>query len=209
MITAAGALNSIGQRIHNRSVELLHGIVAGIIADKQINDAEIQFLKSWLAEHPDVANEWPGSAIAMAIRTAMADGIITDQERTHLLTTLQSMAVTDFANTGSASAEVMQLPINDAVAVDLQDSTICLTGVFLFGTRAKCEELTQAAGAATVGTITRSVDYLVIGTNVSPAWRHTSYGRKIEQAVELKAKAHPIDIISERRWLEALNKTCT
>jgi len=39
---------------------------------------------------------------------------------------------------------------------------------------------------------------------VAPDWAHTSYGRKIESAVALQQEGHSIAIISERRWLAAL-----
>jgi hypothetical protein len=39
---------------------------------------------------------------------------------------------------------------------------------------------------------------------VSPHWRQTSYGNKIERAVQLQEEGCAIEIISERRWLEAL-----
>ncbi len=204
MMGDAGAKIAIQKRAHNKSVELLLGIVTGLVVDQQLRDIEIQFLKNWLADHPDVANVWPGCVIAKTISDTLADGLVTEAERSHLLMVLRDMAANDFAATGSTGAEVLQLPINDAVHVDVRDRNVCHSGDFLFGTRAKCEQLTNMAGGCSVGTITRKVAYLVIGTNVSPAWAHTSYGRKIEQAVGLQADGHAIQIISERRWLEVL-----
>jgi NAD-dependent DNA ligase len=191
-------------RAHNRAVELLLGIVTGLIADQQLQDSEIVFLENWLAEHPDVAEVWPGSVIAATIRETLADGIVSDDERAHLLKLLQDMAVTDFATAGPAAAEVLQLPIKDDVPVDLRDQHVCHSGEFMFGTRTKCEQPTVKAGGWPVSTISHKVAYLVTGTNVSPSWAHTSYGRKMEQAVALQANGHPIQIISERRWLEVL-----
>ncbi len=204
MIDDNGVRSAIKNRTHNRAVELLLGIVTGLIADQQLPDLEIQFLKNWLADNSDVASVWPGCVIASTICDALEDGTITEAERNHLLKVLQDMAVTDFATTGSASAEVLQLPIQDEVDVDVRDKNVCHSGEFLFGTRTKCEQLTERSGGWPVSTITRKVAYLVIGTNVSPAWAHTSYGRKIEQAVALQADGHSICIISERRWLEVL-----
>jgi hypothetical protein len=43
---------------------------------------------------------------------------------------------------------------------------------------------------------------MVIGTRVSPNWITTSYGRKIQEAMELKSAGSKITIISERYWLE-------
>jgi NAD-dependent DNA ligase len=188
----------------NKSMEMLLGLVTGIIADGHLHDLEIKLLHSWLADHGEVTAVWPGSVVAQLLNTILADGVITEAEREHLLKNLRQLAVTDFAHTGSISPEVITLPVDEHCPVALRDANICLTGEFLFGTRAKCEEIAARAGATPHGTVTRKIAYLVIGTNVSPHWAHTSYGRKIEQAMELQRAGHPIRIISERRWLAAL-----
>jgi NAD-dependent DNA ligase len=82
-----------------------------------------------------------------------------------------------------------------------------MTGEFIFGTRAACERLTLKAGGMPLDKVTKHVDVLVIGTRLSPDWAHTSFGRKIQRAAELQEQGHPIEIISERRWLEVVG-TC-
>lgn len=190
------------RRTENRSIELLLGIVTGIIADSHLHDLEIQMLSTWLSENEYAASVWPGCVIAERVRTVLADGIVTDEERAHLLSTLQGMAACDFANTGSASAEVVQLPLQDDGDVQLRDNHVCLTGAFIYGTRASCERVCTEHGALPVSAVSKKVLYLIVGTNVSPAWAHTSYGRKIEQAMTLRQAGHPIRVISERRWNE-------
>ena len=199
-----GTILAMQKRSQSKAVELLLGLVTGIVADKHLHDMEITFLTHWLAENEYAASVWPGCVIAQRLQEVIADGIVTDEERTHLLATLQQMAVTDFANTGSAAPEVMHLPLQDDDHVDMRDQHICLTGDFIFGTRAACEKISTSIGALPVGNVTKKVTYLIIGTNVSPNWAHTSYGRKIEQAMSMREKGHPIRIISERRWHTAM-----
>lgn len=184
-----------------KSVEMLLGMVTGFIADGQLHDLEIKLLATWLAENKAVALEWPGSLIARKVNEIMADGRISETERAHLLEVLQELAVNDFANTGSASAEVLGLPINDAVTVEMTNAGVCHTGTFLYGTRAACERLTLSMGGMPVDAISRKTDILVVGTRVSPGWINTSFGRKLQHAVELQEQGHGIEIISERRWL--------
>jgi NAD-dependent DNA ligase len=74
----------------------------------------------------------------------------------------------------------------------------------MFGTRAACERATLRAGGMPSDSVSRKVDYLVIGTRVSASWAHTSFGRKIQKAAELQEAGHAIEIISERRWLESM-----
>lgn len=205
MIDDPAAQALLRKRQINKSMDMLLGLITGIIADGQLHDLEIKLLNDWLADHSEVASVWPGSAVAKLLATILADGVITEAEREHLKNNLTQLAVTDFSQTGSVTAEVIALPLDEHCPVSLRDANICLTGEFLFGTRVMCEELVIRAGAVPHSNISRKIAYLVIGSNVSPHWAHTSYGRKIEQALELQQSGHPIRIISERRWLAALS----
>lgn len=198
-----GAQRAMANRRVNKAAEMLLGLITGMVADDHLHDREILFLNQWLMENPDAAVDWPGSVLFYRVREALADGVITEPEREHLLQVLRELAASDFSGTGSAQPEPLCLPIQD-VPVDVSGRGVCHTGVFLFGTRDHCEALTAKAGGLPLATVTKKAHYLVVGTNVSPDWAHTSYGRKIEQAVALQAKGHTIAIVSEQRWLQAL-----
>lgn len=48
----------------DRAVDQLLGICAGIVADGEINQQELVFLSTWLAEHREVCEIFPGNQIA-------------------------------------------------------------------------------------------------------------------------------------------------
>lgn len=194
---------SMANRELTRSMQMLTGIVTGIVADGHLHDMEVQLLSTWLSSNPEVTTVWPGSAIARHVREVLADGVITSDERAYLLTELQRLAGTDFSETGSTDPSTTGLPYDLEAVIAIRDLSICHTGEFLYGTRTACEELTSKAGGIPVSSVTKKVAFLVIGTHVSPAWVNTSYGRKIMRAMELKDEGHPIFIVSEKRWLEA------
>lgn len=195
---------SITKHKTNRAIEHLMGLITGLVADGQLNDLEIKMLSTWVASHPEVTNEYPGSIIALKVKEVLEDGIITEDERFHLLNMLLQLASTDFSSTGSATAEVLKLPIDDSVSPDFTRTTVCFSGDFVYGTRACCFKLAEKVGSKCTDSLTRKVNVLVIGTRVSPDWIHTSHGRKIQQAVELQSAGHKIQIISERRWLDLM-----
>lgn len=190
-----------------KSTEMLLGMVTAIVADDHLHDKEIKLLSTWLTEHHEVAQHWPGSVIAMRIQEILSDGIITEDERAHLLKVLTDFSVNGFADTGSASAEVLQLPINDDAPVTIAGNNVCHTGTFVFGTRSACEQLTENAGGIPQNSITRKTHVLVVGSLVSRDWVHTSFGRKIQKAAELQLDGVPISIISENRWMQVLSGT--
>lgn len=189
-----------------KSAQVLTGIITGIVADGQLHDMEVQMLSTWIGAHPDVTQRWPGSAIARHLTEVLADGVITTDERAHLLLTLQQLVGSDFAETGAVDSGVAALPFDETAPTPLRDSRICLTGEFVYGTRSACERLAEKAGAVPVASVSKKVHYLVVGTNISPQWVNTSYGTKILRAMELKQEGHPIGILRERHWLELLQQ---
>lgn len=194
---------AMAHRRMTRAMEILLGLITGMVADDHLHDREVLFLNQWLLDNAEATSEWPGYVIFHKVRDVLHDGVITEQERVHLMQVLKDLAVTDFAGTGSAAPEVLKLPLQD-VPVVLTGQGVCHTGVFLYGTRPACEALTQAAGGVPMASVSKKVAYLVVGTNVSPDWAHTSYGRKIEQAVRLQDAGHHISVVSEQRWMEAI-----
>lgn len=189
-----------------RSAQTLIGICSGLTADGSLNDHEIRFLHIWLRDNAGVAAIWPGSCISARVEQIMADGVITDDERTDLLELLQQITSNDFVETGSATPESPGIPFDEINAVEHNGRSFCLTGTFFFGTRAACEKLIQSLGATPASTVTGGLDYLVVGGGCSPDWFNTSYGRKIETAMERKSRYGKPLIISEARWMELIGK---
>lgn len=205
--TPVGIQKSILQRIDTRQIQTLLGICSGLAADEKINDKEIAYLQTWLSENPATASAWPGSTISARIDAILADGIITEEERTDLLNLLSEISGNFFHETGSSTPEGPALPIDDDPSVYFKNMTYCFTGEFMYGTRADCERVVLRLGAMPLDTVTKKLDYLVIGSRISPMWSNTTYGRKIERAMELRDKGVEICIISEQQWYLALADT--
>jgi NAD-dependent DNA ligase len=204
LMATAEIEKSLARQRVSVAIEHLLGMVQGMLADGLLHDLEIKLLATWLDANAETVTHWPASVVAVRVRNALADGLISEDERQHLLQTLADLLANDFAQTGSASPEPTRLPVDDAVPVDVRDAGFCLTGEFAYGTRSACEKLTTKAGGVTVGNVSKKSKYVVIGSRVSPQWAHTSYGRKIERAIELQQEGHCVCIISEQRWLQAL-----
>lgn len=192
--------------LHNmtKAAQTLLGICAGIVADGQINDMEIHFLRTWLKENEELINEWPGNVIAGRVEAALADGVITSDERSDLLETLQEMSGNYFATTGAAAPDSPFAQLDDDPSIFFESMSYCFTGKFVFGTRAACERAVLKRGAMPLDKVSKKLDYLVIGAIVSPDWANTTYGRKIETAVKYRDEFGMPCIISEQQWTDAL-----
>ena len=195
---------ALGNRALTKATQVLTGIVTGIVADGHLHDMEIQMLNAWLTANIEVTTTWPGSAIAQLVSQVLTDGHISEDERQHLLTNLQSLVGSDFADTGSVSTEVAALPFDTGTFLFQEGQRLCFTGTFLFGTRNACEKLAVKAGLEPSSSVSKKLHALVVGSHISPDWVNTSYGLKIARAMELRDEGHPVLIVHERDWIAAL-----
>lgn len=100
-------------------------------------------------------------------------------------------------------------PFDDpAPEVEFSGHNFMFTGKFDFGTRTACQTaVTDRGGAApSQKSVSREIDYLVIGTGGSKAWKRGSYGNKIEEAIISRREHGTPAIISEEHWSTELTK---
>ncbi len=193
------------QAMEAKELQVLMGICTGVVADGDVNAQEIGFLRSWLAENRGITGTWVGSQIYRKVQEITHSDTVSDEGRRSLLALLTSLTGVSFAETGCAQPEVVSIPF-DEVDVIFAGRSFCFTGRFVFGTRAQCEKIVVAAGGDVCGNVTKSLDYLVIGTNIEPSWINTSYGRKIEAGIAARSSQGKLKIISEQRWTTFLNR---
>jgi len=174
------------------------------MADGKLNDDEIMFLATWLDDHQAITSYWPGDILASRVKQVIADGVITDDEREHLMSTLSSLIGGTMQETGATSGKPAELPVNSDAIITLRDKTFCFTGTFIYGTRKKCEEAAVDFGGSISKRITQKIDYLVLGSLITGSWAQTSFGRKIEKAIDYQRKGFDLEIIGEDHWIKHL-----
>lgn len=183
-------------------MNLLLGILKGISADANINDAEIIFFKNWLAENTDIADIWPVPLLTEKVDQILADGVITTEEREELYQLITLVTGNDFNETGDAVGTPMQC--FDAAHISHAGKCFCFTGKFRSGTRANVEDKAKSLGAVEIKKYpTLTTHYVVVGSLSSRDWLYSSHGTKIQQAKSMQAKGHNIAVISEDQWLSA------
>jgi NAD-dependent DNA ligase len=97
------------------------------------------------------------------------------------------------------------LPFTEpAPPIFFTDQHFCLTGRFAWGPRAHCETEIKSRGGRTQPNVNQQTNFLTIGTIGSSDWLHSTHSRKIEHAVDLAARNHPIAIVSEEHWVDHL-----
>ncbi len=92
--------------------------------------------------------------------------------------------------------------------IEFRGKSFMFTGKFTFGDRSACQGAVESHGGAApdTKTVVPEIDYLVIGTDGSKAWKMGAYGNKIEKAILLRRERGTPAIISENHWVQALGR---
>lgn len=199
------ALGYRNSEIKDRNIDELIGISRGLLADENINEAEAKFLLKWIESHfdNDGLKEYPLNTIYDRLKKVLADDILDEDEAIEIKELLQSFTG-DTPIIEQVKSMSSTLPLCDPLpAVELDGSVFCLTGAFTIGTRKQCENIIKELGGTTKKAPTLDTDYLVIGILGNDDWIHSSYGRKIEKAAELRdTKKNNIKIITEEHFIK-------
>ncbi|GJL95838.1 MAG: hypothetical protein DHS20C05_22430 [Hyphococcus sp.] len=190
-------------RLDDRQIDELIGIARGILADGYLDDREVKFLHAWLAANRHITGNALVEKLYDRIEEVLSDGVIDQDERADLISTLTAFCQNDFAVGEALKAGT--LPLNSpSPIVSFTDKRFCFTGTFVFGSRAECKKAVSERGGL-VGTLTQKTDFLVIGEYATDSWKHSTFGNKIEKAIVFRdTKKLPIAIISEPYWRSAL-----
>ncbi len=188
------------------AVDSLLQLSRTLLCDKYLSQDEIGQLGSWVNDHPEVLQEWPGNVIAQRVMELRAKGLITEEERSGLQVILEK-AIGIRPDTALAMTLATRLPVDEpAPNVQFRGRFFCFTGNFVYGTRAKCEQSVLSLGGACHMHPTGETHYLVIGTIANQRWAHENFGRKIEAGVSLRQSGHGIRIIAEEHWVSCLGR---
>ena len=189
-------------RLDDRQVNELLGLSHGIIADGKVSMEESQYLQKWLVANTAVKENPLVSNLLLRVNDMLSDNNLDPEEAQELFETLRNFSGGDFEIGELLKSSSLPLD-NPQPDISFDKTNFCFTGTFAFGTRKHCEEAVTSRGAS-AGSLTAKTNYLVIGVYATDSWAHSSYGRKIEKAVEMKAKYSPISIIGEQHWVQCL-----
>lgn len=194
------------QNYISKAFDQLKGICHGIMADGEINDQEAAYFRDWIIANAKIETTWPFSELSARVRKIFNDGVVSDEERAELREIMLQITGGSFLPVVGTDDTSTTLPLCNPVPspIIFADNEFCVTGRFAFGTRERVTEAIKERGGTFNSNPRHSTRYLVIGHFCSRDWKHTSYGLKIERAVELRDGNFGISIISEESWTQAL-----
>jgi hypothetical protein len=196
-MTYADASEYDERRLHSRDFDLLMGIARRLADKPQLDESDVEFLDRWLSENP--------RALMHPVFRPILEFI--EESDWHHLTSRPGLAALhgllrklsgDTNNDGKPDGPTAIGYTEPVPVITFPGMRFCFTGTFRYGGRKVCEQAVISRGA-TVGNIAKTTDYLVVGSRITDAWKHSTFGLKITQAM-----AWEVDIVKEDDWIAAL-----
>ena len=190
-------------KIGDRQVSELVGIAHGIIADGRIDEKEAEYLQKWLVANQAASENPVINTIFQRVDEMLADSIFDTDEATELFETLEKLVGGTFelGETLKSSSLPLTKPVPE---ITIEGQSFCFTGTFAFGNRKACEAAITARNGL-IGNLNANLNFLVIGIYATDSWAQSSWGRKIEKAVDLNSKNASIKIVSEAHWAPSIS----
>lgn len=185
--------------IQDRQIDTLIGLSKGILANGRVDQAEAEYLQTWLvqnrqSENPIIIN------LLGKVSEMLQDGILDDEESEELLKILHSISgeKSEFGELSKTSI----LPVcSPPPKIEFPEKIFLFTGTCAFGSRKLCQEAIEELGGVNAKGVTKNLNYLVLGEYITDSWAHESFGRKIEKAMEYRASGISLSIITEKHFV--------
>lgn len=192
-------------------IQTLTGIAEGILGDGKITDEEITFLHNWLDERTELIGIYPYDELSSLLNTILKDGFVSEDER--LLLERFFFEFVDTKHIKAISSEDIQ-HLKEKIHIEgicstcpeiiFEDTSFCFTGESTKTTRKGFQNMIEDLGCVFKKGVSQKLNYLVVGNDGSPYWAYSCYGRKIEEAIQLRKEGHPILIVNELDFWDAL-----
>ena len=185
----------------DRQVAEFVGLARGLTADGHLSDEEISTLHALLKTYPNLETNPLAADIVRHLSASLADARIDEEARLDLFNALKGFSGTTDWEVGEAlkpNSLPFCAPLPD---ITFNTRRFTFTGTFVYGSRKDCEIAVRERNGKTDSSIKLDTSFLVVGEYASDEWTQSSFGRKIEKAVEYRdTRGLPIHIVSEAHW---------
>lgn len=193
------------------SIQFLAGLVHGIMADGVLSDREISALKSWIDANNFLSGTYPFDEINALLYTVLEDKVITSDERGKLMAFFGNLIeFKDSMNLNEGDFKSLQekYSISGICAfcpeITFLNKTFCFTGESYRAKRHVMADAVRALGGIAKTSVSAKTDYLIVGNAGNPCWAYACYGRKIEEAMQLRKEGAQIAIVNETDFWDAV-----
>ncbi len=188
--------------IDDRQIDTLIGLCKGLAADDKVVQSEAVYLQTWLMQNAGATDNPIIHNLLDKVSDMLDDDVFDAEESAELLSTLHR--ITGEPSALGEVAKTSELPIDrPEPGLILGGSAFLFTGTCVYGSRKVCQQAVEVAGGINAKSVTKKLNYLVLGTYVTESWAHETFGRKIEKAMEYRENGVALAIITEQHWLKS------
>lgn len=188
------------KRLISRDVDEFMGIARRYAEQAKLDEDDVRFLVRWMDQNDRVLSHPIIRTIGDNFRVGKRREILTRSGMDRLHRQLRQLSGAD--EKGSPRGPTSSVLTMPPPKLEFKGKRYCFTGTFRFGHRWECEVAVEERGGV-VGNIARSTDYLVIGSDVTDSWEHSTFGRKITQAKAwIDQGVSDVAIVSEEHWVK-------
>lgn len=122
-------------KIYNEStlsLQVLNGIIEGIICDQKVSQKEIDSLNIWLKQNDYLKDVYPYDKVLLEVSKVLEDGVLTTEESNYIF---------------SIFNEIVYLDFNNDESIEFDGKTFCLTGEFKIASKQAISKILQKFGA--------------------------------------------------------------
>ena len=195
----------------NSSKQFLSGLIHGLMADGRLDDSEIFALKKWIDDNSFLAGTYPFDEINSLLYVILEDNVITPEEREQLTAFLGN--VIEFKDSlNLVEQDFIDLRKKYSVSgicavcpeISFKDKLFCFTGESYRCKRAEIAAIVEELGGTFRSSVSKKTDYLIVGNGGNPCWAYSCYGRKIEEAMQLRKSGAHVVIVNETDFWDAV-----
>jgi len=203
--------SSVYYDVVTSDIQRLQGIFHGILSDNVITDEEIIKLDAWLEDNSHLIGHYPYDEVCSLITSILADHKITDEEKNHLKVFFSEFILEDTHSIIDFN-EIQKLKQSISFAgvcttnpqISFSNKQFCFTGKSNKSDREEIIKTIKSLDGIYINSVSSKTNYLVYGDGGSPCWAYSCYGRKVEQAVNLRKNNHTIQIVYEADFWDAV-----
>lgn len=194
-----------------RDIQVLHGILHGVLADNQITIEEAQALKQWLFQNEQLSTVYPYDELVSLLTSILKDGKIDPEELAILQIFLAEFV--DFSKSLHVQESEIEslkksftIPGVCALAPEIipEERVFSFTGISARGDLSHIISAISTHDGIYSSSLRKDTSYLIIGGNAQNCWGFSCFGRKVEEAIEMRKSGSHLLIVHEIDFWDAM-----
>lgn len=194
-------------------LQVLHGLMGGMVADSKITEEELRSLRTWLDDKPHLQGCWPFEEMSAIVTGVLADGRIDSREHEIMLSFCADVMA--FMNHRAIDCPICtdSVSIGGVCSADPQirfdGRRFCFTGKPKRGTKQVLQTAVLEKQGVIEQRVVQALDYLIVGADGNECWAYSAYGRKVEQAITMRKQGSRLLIVHEFDFWDAVESSET